>query len=277
MKLEEIRKIGVIGAGTMGKGIAQVFSLYNYPVTLVDTEIKILQGTMENLKKFTKPELWEGVSNRIEISTEISDVKDCDLVIEAVYEDISIKNTVFQTLNNACKKSVIFATNTSSISIDKIAASVDNHSHFIGMHFMNPPKVMQLVEIIRGRETSEEIVEVIADLTKALGKVPAIVNDSPGFVSNRLLFALICEALKLMEAGIANKEDIDTVMKYGMNYPIGPIQVADLIGLDICENIMSVLYNDLQDERYKPPQILMSLVKEGKLGKKTGEGFYKYI
>lgn len=272
-----INTIGVIGAGIMGKGIAQVFALNNYPVILIDTEIQILNLALKRVKQFTKPELWEKVSSLITISTDIDNVKDCDLVIEAVYEDVPVKKAVFQTLSNVCKKSVIIASNTSSISINKLATYVHNPINFVGMHFMNPPKVMKLVELIRGSKTSDEIIGIIRDLTNSLGKISVVVNDSPGFVSNRLLFALIGEALKLLEKGIASKEDIDNVMQFGMNHPIGPIKVADLIGLDICKNIMSVLYNDLHDERYKPPRILESLVSEGKLGKKTGEGFYKYI
>ncbi|MGR3320066.1 MAG: 3-hydroxyacyl-CoA dehydrogenase family protein [Candidatus Anammoxibacter sp.] len=271
-----IKKIGVIGAGTMGKGIAQVFAIYSYPVTLVDTDEELLKGAIKKLEKLTEPELWKKVSNNISISTDINELKDCDLVIEAIFEDLTAKEKIFRSLNDVCGKSSILATNTSSISINKLADTIDNPSRFIGMHFMNPPKVMKLVEIIRGKETSDDTVETITNLTNALDKIPAIVNDSPGFVSNRLLFALIGEALKLLETGIAAKEDIDTVMKYGMNHPMGPIKLADFIGLDICQNIMTVLYNDLKDERYRPPHILTSLVNEGKLGKKTGEGFYVY-
>ncbi|MGR3179221.1 MAG: 3-hydroxyacyl-CoA dehydrogenase family protein [Candidatus Anammoxibacter sp.] len=270
------KKIGVIGAGTMGKGIAQVFAIYNYHVTLVDTDEELLKCAIKKLEKLTELELWKKISNNISISTDINELKGCDLVIEAIFEDLTTKEKIFRSLNNVCAKSAILATNTSSISINKLAQTVDNPSRFIGMHFMNPPKVMKLVEIIRGKETSDDTVKTITDLTTALDKTPAIVNDSPGFVSNRLLFAIIGEALKLLETGIATKEDIDTVMKYGMNHPMGPIKLADFIGLDICQNIMTVLYNDLQDERYKPPQILTSLVKERKLGKKTGEGFYVY-
>lgn len=277
MDVKEIKKVGVVGAGTMGKGIAHVFAIYDYSVTLVDIDEKILQGAMDKLKKYTEPELWNKVSNLIETSTEFNKLKDCDLVIDAVFEDLTVKRKVLESLNRICKESAIIATNTSSISINELASALDNPSRFVGMHFMNPPKAMKLVEIIRGDKTSEEIVKTVTDLTMALDKIPAIVNDSPGFVSNRLLFALIGESLKLLEDGIAEKEDIDTVMKYGMNHPMGPITLADFIGLDICLNIMSVLYNDLKDDRYKPPHILETLVKDGKLGKKSGEGFYKYL
>ena len=272
-----INTIGVVGAGTMGLGIAQLFALNDYPVILIDTEKEILNSALERLKQYTKTESSKKVVTLITTTTDFGSAKECDLVIEAVYEDESVKKRVFQTLSNVCKKSVIYASNTSAISINKLATYVPNPVNFIGMHFMNPPKVMKLVEIIRGSLTSDKIVDIIRDLAKSLGKIPVIVNDSPGFVSNRLLFALIGEAFNLLENGIANKEDIDNVMQFGINHPVGPIKLADLIGLDTCKNIMSVLYNDLHDERYKPPHILESLVRKGKLGKKTGEGFYKYV
>jgi 3-hydroxybutyryl-CoA dehydrogenase len=274
--VNEIRKIGVIGAGTMGRGIAQVFALYDYDVILIDTEEAILQKALENLKEFTDPEIWSKVSNLIVTSTSLDKLKDCDLIIEAVFEDISVKKEVFKSINKVCKNDAIIATNTSSIPINKLAAEVIEPSRFIGMHFMSPPKVINLVEIVRGEKTSEETVKAITDLTKRLDKIPAVVNDSPGFVSNRLLFALIGEAINLLEKGVSTREDIDTVMKHGMNHPMGPITLADFIGLDVCLDIMQVLYDNLNDDRYKPSQLLETLVRDGKLGRKTGEGFYKY-
>ena len=274
--VDEIKKIGVIGAGTMGRGIAQVFALYDYPVILVDTEEAILQKAVEKLKEFTDPDLWRKVSSLIVTSTDPEKLKDCDLIVEAVFEDISVKKEVLKSINSVCRKTAIIATNTSSISINKLAAEVADPSRFIGMHFMNPPRVMKLVEIIRGKKTSEKTVEAITELTKRLDKIPAVVNDSPGFVSNRLLFALIGEAIKLLEKGVSTREDIDTVMTHGMNHPMGPIKLADFIGLDVCLDIMQVIYEDLNDDRYKPSQLLETLVRDGKLGRKTGEGFYKY-
>lgn len=274
--VNEIKKIGVIGAGTMGRGIAQVFALYGYPVILVDTENAILQKAVEKLRKFTDPDLWDKVSSLILISTDLEKLKDCDLIIEAVFEGISVKKEVFKSINSVCKKNAIIATNTSSISINKLASEVTDTSRFIGMHFMNPPKVMKLVEIIQGEKTSEETVKAITELTKRLDKIPAVVNDSPGFVSNRLLFALIGEAIKLLEKGVSTRENIDTVMKYGMNHPMGPIKLADFIGLDVCLEIMQMIYENLDDDRYKPSPLLETLVRDGKLGRKTGEGFYKY-
>ena len=272
----EIKRIGVVGAGAMGRGIAQVFAIYDYAVILIDTEEAILQKALENLKEYTDPEIWSKVSNLIVTSTDLEKLKDCDLIIEAVIEDLSTKKDVYKSISKVCRKTAIIATNTSSIPINKLAAEMAVPQRFIGMHFMNPPKVMKLVEIVRGVKTSQETVEAITELTKCIDKIPAVVNDSPGFVSTRLLFALIGEAIKLLENTVASKEDIDTIMKYGMNHPIGPIKLADFIGLDICLNIMQVIYENSNDDRYKPSQLLEELVKDGKLGKKTGEGFYKY-
>jgi 3-hydroxybutyryl-CoA dehydrogenase len=271
-----INKIGLIGAGTMGGGIAMVFALYNYPVILVDREESILKGAKEKIKKRTELELWNKVLGLIEFTTDRGKLKDCDLIIEAVFEEVEIKRGVFNTLNNICKKDAIIATNTSSLSINKLSKFIDYPARFIGMHFMNPPRVMKLIEIVKGEKTSDETVKTITELTKEIGKMPALVNDSPGFISNRLLFALIGEAMRLLEKGVAKKEDIDTVMKYGMNHPMGPIELADFIGLDVCHKIMLSLYESLGDERYKPTPLLESLVREGKLGRKTKEGFYKY-
>lgn len=269
-------KIGVVGAGTMGRGIAQVFALYDHPVILVDREDAILKGALEKVRERTAPELWDKVSGLIETSINIERVNDCDLVIEAVFEDISIKKEVFKAINRICKKDTIIASNTSSLSITELARCFDDPSRFIGMHFMNPPKVMKLVEVIKGDKTSDETVQVTTKLVRKIEKVPALVNDSPGFISNRLLFALIGEALRLLESGVATKEDIDTVMKHGMNHPMGPIELADFIGLDVCLEIMRHIYEDLGDVRYKPTHQLESLVREGKLGRKTKEGFYIY-
>jgi 3-hydroxybutyryl-CoA dehydrogenase len=276
VEAKEIKKIGVIGAGTMGRGIAQVFALNDYPVVLIDTEEGFLKSALEKVKQRTDPELWDRVKSLIETSTRLEDVKDCDLVIEAVFEEMDVKKAVFSKLKSICKEKTFVASNTSALSINELAKSVPDQTRFIGMHFMHPPKVMKLVEVETGDETSPETVDVITELSKKIGKAPAVVKDSPGFVSNRLLFALIGEALRLLESGVASKEDIDTVMKYGMNHPMGPIELADFMGLDICYHIMLSIYEGLGDERYKPTHQLETLVKEGKLGRKTGEGFYVY-
>lgn len=274
--MKKIEQVGVVGAGTMGRGIAQVFALHDYPVTLVDRDEGILQGALERVRERTAPELWDKVKGLIRTSTDIKAVKDCDIVIEAVFEEMGVKKEIFKALNRVCKKDAIIASNTSALSITELAGSLDDATRFIGMHFMNPPKVMKLVEVEKGEKTSEETLEAVVGLARKLEKVPAVVNDSPGFISNRLLFALIGEALRLLESGVAGKEDIDTVLKYGMNHPMGPIELADFMGLDICMGIMETLYRELKDERYKPTRTLESLVKSGKLGRKTKEGFYKY-
>ena len=276
MTSKKIKKICLIGAGTMGRGIAHVFALYNYPVILIDREISALQGALEKIRERTQPELWDRVSSLIQTSTDMSGAHECDLIIEAVFEEMAAKKEVFSALNSICKKDAIIATNTSSLSINKLANFIDNQSRFIGMHFMNPPKVMKLVEVIKGAKTSDKTISIITNLIREIEKVPAFAKDSPGFISNRLLFALIGEALRLLESGVAEKEDIDTVMKFGMNHPMGPIELADFIGLDVCVKIMRTLYEDLGDERYKPTPLLESLVKSGKLGRKTKEGFYTY-
>ncbi len=274
--IKRIKKIGVIGAGTMGRGIAQVFALYNFPVVLIDNKEAILRDALEKIKIHTAPDLYDKVAGLIETSSEVKKVEDCDLVIEAVFEHMDIKKEILKILSSVCQKNALIATNTSSFSIDELAKEVDDPSRFIGMHFMNPAKVMKLVEVIKGNKTSEETTNSVVDLAKKIEKIPAVVNDAPGFVSNRLLFSLIGEALWLLEKGIATKEDIDRVIKYGMNHPFGPIELADFIGLDVCLDIMSYLYENLGRDNYRPPPCLLSLVTEGKLGKKSGEGFYKY-
>ncbi|MBI5888504.1 MAG: 3-hydroxyacyl-CoA dehydrogenase family protein [Deltaproteobacteria bacterium] len=271
-----MRKIGVIGAGTMGGGIAQVFALHGYQVTLVDIDETVLKAALGRIKEHTRPELWDKVSGMIATTTDMADVKEADLVVEAVLEDMAVKKKVFKALSGICRKDAIIATNTSALSVNELARSVDNPARFAGMHFMNPPKVMLLVEVIKGDETSGETVAAVMEAAGSIEKVTALTNDSPGFISNRLLFALIGEALRLLESGAAKKEDIDIVMKFGMNHPMGPIELADFIGLDVCKEIMTTLYDGLKDERYKPTAMLDALVKEGKLGRKTKEGFYRY-
>lgn len=275
MTFKDIKKVGVIGAGTMGRGIAQVFALFNYPVVLIDNE-SVLNAAIQKIKERTAPELWDKVSSLITTAIDIEKARDCDLVIEAVFEELEVKKTVFTSLSSICDPAAIIATNTSAIPISELARSVKNPSRFVGMHFMNPPKVMKLVEVIKGAETSDDTIEVIEGLARALEKVPALVSDAPGFVSNRLLFALMGEAFRVLESGVATKANIDTVMKYGMNHPMGPIELADFMGLDICLHIMEFLHESLGNELYRPTEELRTLVKEGKLGRKTGEGFYKY-
>lgn len=276
MRTDDIKAVSVIGAGTMGRGIAQVFALHGYPVTLVDMSAEILSFALERIKERTDPEAWEGVLQRIRTTTRLNDASGADLAIEAVPEEIELKKKVLKEVSRFLKENAIMATNTSSISIDSLSIAVIAPERFIGMHFMNPPKVMRLVEVVRGEKTSDETLSSIVGLVKKIDKTPAISKDSPGFISNRLLFALIGEAMKLLEAGVADKESIDTVMKAGMNHPMGPIELADFIGLDVCLEIMRTISDGLNDKRYTPPVVLENLVKDGKLGRKTGEGFYKY-
>ncbi|MBI5453998.1 MAG: 3-hydroxyacyl-CoA dehydrogenase family protein [Deltaproteobacteria bacterium] len=271
-----MKAVSVIGAGTMGRGIAQVFALRGYPVTLVDRSAEILSFALERIKERTDPEAWEGVLQRIRTTTRLDAVSGADLAIEAVPEEIGLKKKVLKEVSVLLKKGAIIATNTSSISIDSLSIAVTAPERFIGMHFMNPPKVMRLVEVVRGEKTSDETLSSIVGLVKKIDKTPTISKDSPGFISNRLLFALIGEAMRLIQAGVADKESIDTVMKAGMNHPMGPIELADFIGLDVCLEIMRTISDGLNDKRYAPPVVLENLVKEGKLGRKTGEGFYKY-
>ncbi len=275
MTSRDIKKIGIVGAGTMGRGIAQVFALFNYPVVLIDRE-SVLAEAIPKIKERTDSGLWDRVRGLITAAADIERVRDCDMVIEAVYEDIEVKRAVFASLGSICSETAIIATNTSAIPIGELAGSIKNPSRFAGMHFMHPPKVMKLVEVVKGAKTSDETIEAIEGLAKAIEKVPAVVNDTPGFVSNRLLFALLGEAFRILDGGIATKANIDTVMKHGMNHPMGPIELADFMGLDICLHIMEFLHRSLGDEKYRPADGLKALVKEGKLGRKTGEGFYRY-
>lgn len=276
MKSRIISKVGVIGAGTMGSGIAQIFALYGYQVMLVDTAEAILKDALGRIKEHTQPEQWDKVSGAIHTSADMASVKEADLVVEAVIEDMAVKKKVFKALSGICRKDAIIATNTSALSINELAKSVDNPARFVGMHFMNPPKVMLLVEVIKGDKTSSGTIAAVMEAAGSIEKVTALTNDTPGFISNRLLFALIGEALLLLESGAAKKEDIDIVMKFGMNHPMGPIELADFIGLDICKDIMTTLCDGLKDEHYRPTKTLENLVREGKLGRKTKEGFYRY-
>lgn len=276
MAQKEIKKVGIVGAGTMGSGIAQLFALYDYAVVLVDTDDSALGQALANIRAHTDPHLWEQVEGRIRTSTALEDVREADLVIEAVYENPVVKKEVLRRLSRICPASAIIATNTSSISINELSPAVFGPARFIGMHFMNPPKAIKLIEIVKGKKTSEETVSAVGWLAREMEKEPVVINDTPGFVSNRLLFALIGEAIRLLDGGVATKEDIDAVMKHGVQHPMGPFELADFIGLDIALSVMKYLYGELKDEKYKPSPTIERLVKEGKLGRKTGEGFFKY-
>ena len=281
----EIKKVGVVGAGTMGNGIAHVFAQYGFEVILVDVFEEALRRALETISKnldrqikkgIVKPEEKEEILKRIKTSTEMESLSDVDFVVEAVVEDESIKTDVFRKLNEITRPEVILASNTSSISITKLGKAADRPEKVAGMHFMNPVPVMKLVEVVKGFLTSDETISIIVELAKRLEKVPVVVNDYPGFVSNRVLMPMINEAIFALQEGVADKEAIDTVMKLGMNHPMGPLTLADLIGLDVVLFILNVLYNEFKDPKYRPASLLVKMVEAGKLGRKTGEGFYKY-
>jgi len=278
-------KIGIIGAGTMGNGIAHVFALFDFKVILVDINESILDIAKTTIFNNMNRQLKKGVINKkqvqnslknILLAKDINNLYDCDLVIEAIKEDFDIKCKVFKELDSVCKDSAILASNTSSISINKISKVTKRPGKIIGMHFMNPVPVMKLVEIIVGEDTSSDTVNFIIELSKLIDKTPIQCNDSPGFVSNRILMPMINEAALCFEEGVATAESIDQIMMLGMSHPMGPLKLADLIGIDVCIYILDILYNDFNNVKYKPAEVLLTMKKNNKLGKKTGEGFYNY-
>jgi 3-hydroxybutyryl-CoA dehydrogenase len=281
----EIKKIMVLGAGQMGGGIAQVCAQAGYQVLLRDIKDEFLEKGMKVIEKNLARSVEKGrmteeekaaVLGRFTTTLTLEDGKDVDLVIEAILEDAKIKNETFAELDRICPPHAILASNTSSLPITQIAAATKRPEKVIGMHFMNPVPVMKLVEVIRGIATSDETFQVIDDLSKKLDKVPVEVNDFPGFVSNRILLPMINEAVYCVMEGVGTAEGIDTVMKLGMNHPMGPLALADLIGLDTCLAIMEVLYDGFKDTKYRPCPLLRKYVAAGWLGRKTGRGFYIY-
>jgi len=279
------KKIGVVGAGTMGNGIAHVFAAGGYDVVLMDVEKSFLDRAVgiitKNLDRMVKKEKIteadkEATLSRIAKTTKLNDMADCEIVVEAATEDYGIKKKIFKELDSLCKEGAILATNTSSISITEIAANVKCPEKVIGMHFMNPVPMMQLVEVVRGIATSDDTFNAVMELATSLGKTPVGVNDYPGFVANRLLMPMINEACYALMEGVATKESIDTVMKLGMAHPMGPLTLADLIGLDVCLAIMEVMYEGFSDSKYRPCPLLRNMVRSGYLGRKTKRGFYEY-
>jgi 3-hydroxybutyryl-CoA dehydrogenase len=281
----EIKKVAVVGGGTMGNGICHVFAQNNFSVYLVEISEELANKSIDTIsknldrqvkKEIIKAEEKQNTLNNINKTIGLGKVpSDIDLVIEAVFEDKAAKLSIFNKLNSIVKSNTIFATNTSSISITELS-STTRPDKFIGMHFMNPVPMMKLVEIIRGYSTSDETYQTIKSLAEKLGKVPVEVFDYPGFISNRVLMPMINEAIFALMEGVASAQDIDTVMKLGMNHPMGPLTLADFIGLDVCLAIMEVLYNGYNDSKYRPCPLLKKMVAAKKLGRKTGQGFFIY-
>lgn len=280
-----MKKISIIGAGTMGNGIAQVFAMNNYHVNLIDLNSnslsKGINSIVTNLDRMIKRDIISSdqkttTLDNIITTMEINSAKSSDLVIEAVTENIGIKLKLFKQLDQICSKETILATNTSSISITEIAASTNRPEKVIGMHFMNPVPIMKLVEVIRGRKTSDETTKSIIKISKTIKKIAIEVNDYPGFIANRILLPMINEAIEALNTGVAKVNNIDSIMKIGMGYPMGPLQLADFIGLDVCLSILEVMHEGFKDLKYAPSELLVNMVKSGKLGVKSGEGFYDY-
>jgi 3-hydroxybutyryl-CoA dehydrogenase len=281
-----MKNVSIIGAGTMGNGIAHVFAQAGFKVNIVDVSLAQLDRAIVTITKNFDRQVAKGSVTEEQkkaalanISTHpnmIEGVKNAELVIEAATENIDLKLQIFEQLDSLVPKEAILATNTSSISITKIAAATGRASKVIGMHFMNPVPVMKLVEIINGYATSKEVTDAIVEISKQLGKIPCVVNDYPGFIANRILMPMINEAIYSLYEGVAAVEEIDTVMKLGMAHPMGPLQLADFIGLDVCHSILNVLHDGFGNPKYAPCPLLVNMVTAGKLGVKTGEGFYKY-
>jgi len=277
-------KIVVFGAGTMGHGIATVFAANDFSVSIIDVDQKYLDNAKVKIKKNLEKMASKGsvigsvdeAMSRIAYTTDLNIAKDADLVVEAIIENIEEKKKLFKKLNEIVNMQAILASNTSSISITQLGSFTDRPENVVGMHFFNPVPVLKLVEIVRGLGTSEDAIMKVTDLAKRVGKVPVLVSDYPGFVANRILMPFINEGIYTLQENIATKESIDSIAKLGFNMPMGPLELADLIGLDVCLDIMNVLYRDFGNQKYSPCPLLKKMVAAGKLGRKSGEGFYKY-
>lgn len=281
-----MKNVAVIGAGTMGNGIAHTFAQSGFKVQLIDISESSLKRGMETIaknldrmvqkEKITETDKEETLGNISTYTSLTEGVEYASLVVEAATENVDLKLNIFKQLDEACPEDTILATNTSSISITQIAAVTSRPDMVIGMHFMNPVPIMKLVEIIRGYNTSDDVTNTIMSLSKELGKVPVEVNDYPGFVANRILMPMLNESIETLYNGVAGVQEIDTVMKLGMAHPMGPLQLADFIGLDVCLSILNVMYEGFKNPKYAPCPLLVNMVRAGKLGVKSGEGFYDY-
>ncbi len=280
-----IERVGVVGAGTMGSGIAQVIAQAGIPVTLVDRREEDLergrgaiQKSLDRLVKKGTLEVSEAdaIAASIALSTDSQALVGSDLVIEAIFEDLEVKAELFRSLDQIVRTDAILASNTSSISISALAATVSQPERFVGLHFFNPVPVLPLVEIVKGLQTAEATFDVVAHFAVQIGKTPVLVQDMPGFAVNRILVPMINEAVFALSDGVAGRDEIDSVMTLGAGHPIGPLALADLIGLDVCLSIMEVLHRDIGDDKYRPAPLLRRMVASGKLGRKSGEGFYVY-
>jgi 3-hydroxybutyryl-CoA dehydrogenase len=281
-----MKNVAVIGAGTMGNGIAHAFAQSGFRVQLIDVSENALKKGMETItnnlnrmvskETITEAQKEETLSNISTFTSITEGVEYASLVVEAATENIDLKLNIFKELDTHCPEGTILATNTSSISITQIASVTSRPDHVIGMHFMNPVPIMKLVEIIRGYNTSDDVTNTIMELSKTLGKIPVEVNDYPGFVANRILMPMLNESIETLYNGVAGVYEIDTVMKLGMAHPMGPLQLADFIGLDVCLSILNVMYEGFKNPKYAPCPLLVNMVRAGKLGVKSGEGFYDY-
>ena len=278
--------IAVIGAGTMGNGIAHVFAQHHFLVHLIDTDQSALDKAISTIEKNADRQIAKGILTATSKETLLSNITtytdlntgigDADLIIEAATENSVVKKKIFAAMDKYAKPNCILATNTSSISIGELAAATQRPTQVIGMHFMNPVPVMKLVEVINSKETDPSVTKTIVSLTEQLGKIPCVVNDFPGFIANRILMPMINEAIIALSEGVSDASTIDQIMKLGMAHPMGPLQLADYIGLDVCKNILEIMEKGLNNSKYAPAVLLVQKVTEGKLGVKTGEGFYKY-